>query len=535
MTYGRGDLSRALDGGNDLLDDAARLPAPGKHGPEDLARDLEKMGPTFIKVGQLLSTRADLLPPTWMEGLSRLQDDVEPVPFGLIEEVVVAELGARISKAFASFCSQPMAAASLGQVHEATLRDGRPVAVKVQRPGIRERVVEDLEALGEIAHMLSKHSAAGRRWQLVPTFEEMRHTLLEELDYRREERNLASIGASLAEFDSIVVPRPIAGYVTSRVLTMELVDGRKVTDIEPLVRLDLDGRKLASQLFEAYLKQILVDGLFHADPHPGNVLVTPDGRVGLIDLGMVGRVSPELQTELVRLLLSVAEGHGEEAADRAAALGEKGPGFDPGAFRRKVSGLVAAVRNATVGEMQVGRLLLDVSRAAADTSVRMPSAFTMLGKTLLNLDQVGRALDPNFDPNAAIRQHAARLLEERMRQSASTGNLVTALLESKELVEKLPARANRLLDLISRNELKLKVDAFDEDVFLEGLQKVANRITLGLVVAALIVGAAMLMRVPTTFRILGYPGFAILFFLFAASGGVALVASILASDRKASR
>jgi predicted unusual protein kinase regulating ubiquinone biosynthesis (AarF/ABC1/UbiB family) len=528
VKYGRSDLLR----GTHLDVELPPAAPPGQTGvAEDLARDLEALGPTFIKIGQLLSTRADLLPPEYLTALSRLQDQVEPFPFSDVERIVSEELSVRISKAFSSFDPSPMAAASLGQVHRAVLRDGRAVAVKVQRPGIRERIVEDLDAFASMAELLESHSEMGERYELSRTVAEFRRMLLAELDYRREANNLAAMREALEEFDRIVVPAPVEDYTTSRVLTMEWVDGDRITALNPVARLDLDTHALADQLFRAYLKQILLDGFFHADPHPGNVLVTRDGRLAVVDLGMVARIAPDLQENLLKLLLAVSEGDGQRAARVAIQVGRRRDSFDAEELERHVVDLVGTFRRATVGQIQVGRVLLEVSRASAESGLALPPELALLGKTLLNLDEVGRTLDPDFDPNAAVRDNAAELLRRRMMKSASPANIAASLLEAKEFVEKLPGRVNRVLDQMAENQFRIRVDALDETVLIEGLQKIANRIAVGLVLAALIVGAALLIQVPTTFRIFGYPGLAMLFFLAAAAGGFGLIFAVVAGDR----
>jgi ubiquinone biosynthesis protein len=530
VKYGRGDLASRLEVDAELPPGGAALPSE-KPKADELARDLERLGPTFVKVGQLLSTRADLLPVAYLEALARLQDQVEPFSFAEVERIVTEELGVRISKAFADFEATPIAAASLGQVHRATLRDGRVVAVKVQRPDIREQIVEDLDAFTEIAQLLDRHAEAGRLYQFEKMAEEFRKTLLRELDYRQEAQNLSTLRQNLKEFRKIFVPAPVEGLTTSRVLTMDYVFGQKITSLSPLSRMEIDGAALADELHKAYLKQILIDGFFHADPHPGNVFLTDDGRLALLDLGMIGRISPVMQENLLKLLLAISEGRGDEAAERAAEIGEKLDTFDETEFRRRVAKLVGDYRHAKIEEIQIGRVVMQVSRAAGEAGVRLPSELTMLGKTLLHLDEIARTLDPAFDPNASVRRNAAELLQQRMRKSASPSNLYASILEAKDFVEKLPGRVNKVLDILAKNELRLDVDAIDESLLIDGLHKIANRIALGLILAALIVGAALLMQVPTNFRILGYPGLAILFFLAAALGGVVLVVSILVSDR----
>jgi predicted unusual protein kinase regulating ubiquinone biosynthesis (AarF/ABC1/UbiB family) len=531
--YGRADLAKGIGVEEEIGRPAAAEGVPPK--AEELARDLEKLGPTFIKLGQLLSTRADVLPVAYVEALARLQDDVEPFSFAEVERIVSEELQTRISKAFTEFDPVPIAAASLGQVHRAVLRDGRVVAVKVQRPGIREQIVDDLDAFTEIAQILDKHLQAGRLYQFEKMVDEFRKSILRELDYEREAQNLVTLSENLAEFDRIVVPSPILDFTTGRVLTMAFVFGQKITSLSPLEKIDIDGARLADELHRAYLKQILIDGFFHADPHPGNVFLTDDHRVALIDLGMVGWISSAMQENLLKMLLAISEGKGEEAAERAAEIGEKLETFDEPEFRRRVVELVGEYQNARLEQIQVGKVVMEVSRVSADAGMRLPAELTMLGKTLLHLDEIGRTLDPSFDPNASVRKNAAELLQKRMRKSASPANLYASLLEAKDFAQKLPGRVNKVLDILANNQLRLDVDAVDERLLIDGLHKIANRISLGLVLAALIVGAALLMQVPTQFRILGYPGLAILLFFAAAFGGLWLVVSIIVRDREPTR
>ena len=498
---------------------------------EALAHDLEALGPTFIKLGQVLSGRTDVLPPAYIDALARLQDQVAPFSFADVERIVEAELGVKISKAYGMFEAEPIAAASLGQVHRAALRDGRMVAVKVQRPEAHEQVTADLEALAEIAAFLDKRTDAGARYHFSDLIAEFRRTLLEELDYANEAANLRTLGANLAKFTDIIVPQPVADYSTSRVLTMDYVLGTKVTALSPLTRMDVEAERLGRELVRAYLHQIVVDGFFHADPHPGNVFITDDRKVALVDLGMVGRLSDRTQDRLLALLMAAAEGHGDEAADTLIELGERLDGFSEPALRRDVVDVVTKFQNAPLADLEVGRLLLDVNQRASAHGLRPPSDLALLGKTLLNLDAVARALSPNLDVNSTIREQAVTLMRHRMLRSVSPGRVLATMLDAKQFAEKLPARVNRVLDALAGNELKLKMELIDEGAIIDGLQKVANRVALGLVMAALIVAAALLMQVPTTFRLLGYPGLAMILFIIAGGAGAMLAVQIIAHDR----
>jgi len=297
----------------------------------------------------------------------------------------------------------------------------------------------------------------------------------------------------------------------------------------------VDGAGLADELFRAYLEQILIDGVFHADPHPGNVLLTPDHRIALIDLGMIGRVSAGMQEQLFKLILAVGEGHGDEAATVMCNIGERREDFNESDMRRAIADLVGRFHRLTMREMNVGRVVLEMSRSGAEHGLKLPPELTLLGKTLLHLDEVGRVLDPDFDVNAALRRHASSVMRRRMMKSATPANVFAAALDIREFAERLPGRVNRIVDALAANDLRFKVEVIDQGSIIDGLQKVANRIALGLVLAALIVGAAMLMRVPTSLTIFGYPWIAMLLFLVAAAGGFWMAWTILAGDVRKTR
>lgn len=527
--YGRSDLVRKA-GLEDALEGEPLLPSDDRQDPRELASDLEKLGPAFVKLGQLLSTRPDLLPPPYLEALARLQDNLEPFSFAEVERIIQEDFGMRISKGFASFEAEPVAAASLGQVHRAQLRDGRDVAVKVQRPGIRERMADDVATMEEIADFLDRHTSAGPQFDFTRIVHEFRRAVGQELDYQREAHNLVRIAENLRDFPRIVVPRPIEDYTSGRVLTMELVKGRKVTTLTPLTRQDIDAEGLARDLFRAYLHQIIINGFFHADPHPGNVFLTDDGRIALLDLGMVSRLTPQRQDQLLKLLLAISEASGERAMALAIQMGEVLGDLEEPKLLRDIQELLTTYQDAPVAKMKAGLVMMELTRISGQHGLKLPSELTLLGKTLLHLDEVGHALSPDFDVNGALQREAADLMQRRMQDSVKASSLYTAALETKEFMEQLPGRVNRLLDAAASNELRFNVELIDEGAIIGGLQKVANRITLGLLLASLIIGAAMLMRVETSFRILGYPAFAMLFFLVAATGAIWLGFNIIRSD-----
>jgi predicted unusual protein kinase regulating ubiquinone biosynthesis (AarF/ABC1/UbiB family) len=490
VKHGRGDLIRSAGLDTGLPDD--ELAAGDPDAAASLADDLEAMGPTYIKLGQMMSTRVDLISPAYVEALSRLQDSVEPFAFEQVERIVSSELGVRLSTVFPTFEPTPLAAASLGQVHRATLRDGREVVVKVQRPDIREQIVEDMEVLREIATLLDTHTDFGHRFAVADLLEEFRRSLIDELDYRREAENLVTIAGIVADQPRLVVPEPYPDFTTSRVLTMDYVPGRKVTDLGPLGRLELDGATLADDLFGAYIRQVLVEGVFHADPHPGNVLVTDDGRLALLDIGMVARVAPAHREKLLKLLLALADARPDEVVRAARSMGQELTDYDPVRFERAVARVVARAASSSMADLELGTMVLNLIREAGECGLRMDPELTMLGKAMLNLDQVATVLDPDFEPIEALRRHTTGLMKTSMKSSPAA--MLSSMLEAKEFAEALPGRVNRAFDAIGEGHFELRIKAFDEDQFLQGLHKLANVIAAGLVLAAMILASAVLAR-----------------------------------------
>jgi len=311
------DLARLAvkHGGRDLLDRMGlaemfagdEAPADiAKRNAEELASDLEELGPTFVKLGQVLSSRTELLPSAYIEALSRLHDSVGPFPTEKAKAIIAEQLGRPVEELYASFDDQPIAAASLGQVHGAMLQDGTRVVVKVQRPDVEQIMADDLDAIENVAAFLDDYTDLGRQYRFRAIVGQLRRSLLRELDYEREAANLTLMADRHERFEKLMVPRPIEGLCAGRVLTMQRIEGVSLSSKHGQ---SIDaGDELLKQLFHAYLRQILVDGLFHADPHPGNVMLTDDGRLGLIDMGMTGFVDPTMREDLLRLLLAVSEG-----------------------------------------------------------------------------------------------------------------------------------------------------------------------------------------------------------------------------------
>lgn len=542
--YGRKDFRLSLSP-EDFLEPAPEqetIEPDVRARAEAFAGALREMGPTYVKFGQLLSTRPDVVPHEYILALESLQDDLDPFSFADVERIVEEELGVRISKAFETFESTPLAAASLGQVHRAVLRRGgddaeslREVVVKVQRPNVREQVRKDLEVFTEIAHELEKHTDIGRKMNLVGAIEQARLVMFSELNYLQEARNTEILRGNLASFPQIYVPAVIHDLTSPRVLTTELVKGKKVSKLTPLALIEGDYAELAGVLTQAYLKQICVDGLWHSDPHPGNVFireVDDAPQIVLLDFGMVSRISSEFQDEVIKLLLAISNNRGSEVAEACVRLCEAEERFEPVKFTREISTVVAAVHDVSANEINTGQLLFNVIGIANNNELKAPSELTMLAKTLLHLDAITKKLDPAYDPQRVIRDYAEQLMTQKLAQKFHPRNFYPALLDLNQFVLDFPHRAREIVDLTAAGRLSFGIKLTQAEEFLGGIHKIANRITVGVVIAALLVSSSMMMSVPTTFTIFGYPGLAVLGYVLASAAGFYLVLSTMLRDRK---
>jgi predicted unusual protein kinase regulating ubiquinone biosynthesis (AarF/ABC1/UbiB family) len=421
-------------------------------------------------------------------------------------------------------------------VHRAVLRDGREVVVKVQRPNVRDEVRRDLEIFTDIAIELEKHTEIGRRLSLAAAIEQAKVVMLSELNYLQEARNTEILRANLAEFPQIAIPAVIHDLSSPRVLTTELVKGKKVSRLTPLSLVDGDYAGLAGVLTRAYLRQICVDGIWHSDPHPGNVFVRQDDegqpQLVLLDFGMVGSISHELQDEVIKLLLAISSNRGTEVADACARMSAIGERFDAAKLAREISTLVAAVHHASARDINTGQLLFTVINVASSNDLRAPAELTMLAKTLLHLDAITKKLDPAYDPQRVIRDYAEQLMTQKLAQKFNPRNFYPALLDLNQLMLDLPHRAREIVDLTAAGNLSFGIRVSQAEELLAGMHKIANRITVGVIIAALLIASSMMMRVETRFVLFGYPGLAVLGYLLASAAAFYLIFTTFLRDRR---
>jgi ubiquinone biosynthesis protein len=456
---------------------------------EGLASALEELGPCFIKLGQLLSTRPDVLPANYIDALSRLQNTVTPVPSDKIAAIIESELGAPLAELFASFDCEPLATASMAQVHRAVLHDGSEVAVKVQRPGVRQRIEIDIEILHEVANLATRFTNFGKRYGFLQIVRELERSLSQELDFRQEADNTRLIGKQIAEFKLLTTPTVYSDYTSRRVLTLSYVYGRKLVEVGREELNELDSRAIAKELLSAYLKQMVIDGVFHCDPHPGNIFLADDGRLALMDFGMVGRFDAGQKDKIILLLLAFSERLGERVADTYLEMIEIPRDVDRRAFTQDVSALVSRYHDMSGGRMAIGTALLDLTKLAQSHSTPVPTAMTLLGKAMLNLDGTIRVLSPELDPVQLIRDYMLKVMEKRVIGQISPGRVFAWVIDMKRLFENTPRRTDMILDKLANDQLTLRLEVDHLDEAVKSMNRAANRLSLSIIVASLIIGS----------------------------------------------
>jgi len=513
------------------LDARAVHDVPPDGNPEQFVTDLESLGPTFVKLGQMLSTRPDMVPVEFATALERMQENVAPIPVERVAAIIEQELGASGSKLFASFDPVPLGCASIAQVHRAELHDGRQVAVKVQKPEVAAQLRSDLEVLRSFALAADHLTQVGRRVRLRDWLNEFAKTLMQELDYQAEAENLQRFGQHLKPFKPLWMPQPIWDYCSHRVLTMELAQGVRVDMIPDVRRTEQPMAPLAAALIRGYVDQIFVHGEIHADPHPGNLRVTPDGRLAIFDLGMVAHMPPRLRERLLKLLFAAVDGRGEEVADEIIGISTRLEYFDEERYLRETGQVIA--RYAANSSFSEGRVVLDLVRIATASGLRTPPELSLLGKALLNLETVCRLLSPDLDTRRIVEKQLQHVMRARLKKSLSKANLASEAMEIQQLLRDGPRKMTDILALLAENRLQMKVTGLEESRLMENLQKIANRVSAGIVTAALILAAAMMMKVDTGWHLFGYPAIAFTLMLIGVFLGLGIILSALIFDRRA--
>lgn len=480
----------------------------------------EELGPTFVKLGQMLSTRADLLPPEYIAELSRLQDAVAPAPFPDMRRVLEMELGASIEAIYDHFDDVPLAAASIGQVYTARLKDGAEVIVKIQRPGVDAVIEEDLAILVEIARVAEGRLAIAHQADAVGLVGEFSWTIREELDYLREGRNAERLQAAFPEGSDIVIPGVVWDLTTRRVLTMQRLRGVRIDRVDEIRALGVDTRAVATTALLAYVRQILTLGIFHADPHPGNFLVQRDGRIGLLDFGLVGSLDDRVREHLLLLALATFERDPARISEELAMLGAVPANWDRAAVERDIARLLAKYLDVPLGMIQIREVLFDAMSMIRRHGLRLPAELALLAKTVTQAEALGRKLDPEIN----LAQVSGPAVEQAIRMFYSPvfwrDKLRMKPLEIALLGASLPGHLQRLLTRLDRNELTFHINYDELPETMKQMNSMVNRIALAVICAAGAIGASILFLAvqPVMFSFTGWL-FVLLFGLLALMTG----------------
>lgn len=498
--------------------------------PQRLVQDLERLGPAFIKLGQALSCRPDLVRAPYLAALTRIQDSVEPIDTEAVRTTLTRELGAPPEEVFRAFDPVPLAAGSLAQVHAVVLPDGMQAVVKVQRPGIAQRIRSDLDALERLAMTAQRHTEVGRRYGFVPWIAEMRRSLLNELDFVAEANHLDTFRRHLELYEALYIPTPFFEFTTSRVLAMARVRGNKLGALPVPEGEQIARARLAGQLLSAYIDQVFVHGLIHADPHPGNLVLMDDGRLGLLDFGMVTSLSPAMRSDLLRMMLAAADGDGDGVADICERLCVVLPELDRAAYRRAVCNAVLRYASASDrSRLEEGRLLLSLTRIGADNGLRPPAELSLLGRALLNLEPALERLAHDLPTRELMRTRLLEVVAAQLVNPVSQAKGGSLLLEAQRFAIHAPGHLGRFIETLADNRLRVRIDGLEESHLIENLQKIANRIAAGVITAALLIAGALVARIAPLGS--GYGYVAAVMFGLAAVIGFGLVVNALRRDR----
>ena len=500
IRYGFGDMVRRI-GMSAALERTGRMlhwddPEAMAHmaPPERVRCALQDLGPTFVKLGQVMATRVDLLTPEWTTELGKLQNAVPALPFAQVRPQLVEDLGADPEAVFERLEEAPLAAASLAQTHRAWLADGSAVVLKVRRPGIRDTVEADLRLMARLAEIVEERAPDLRRYHPAEVVQQFSASLRRELDFAAEGRNAERIAANFAGHDEVVVPRVYWEWTSERLNVQECLQGIAGTDLAAVDAAGLDRAQLAATGAGIVLKMVLEDGFFHADPHPGNIFYLPDGRIGVIDFGMVGRVSEQRRFQIVQLLHGLVERESAPVADVLMEWGEGAGEVDEARLQADVGAFVDQYRGVPLKDLRMGLMLTDVTTILRDNGLSLPPDLALMIKAFLTLEGMGRQLDPDFDMAGAARPFLQRVVLQRYSPRTLLKRSRRTALDAMELVGDLPRELRRLLRTARRGRLHMQVEVTSLKAFGEQVDRAANRLTMGVITAALVVGSSIVMN-----------------------------------------
>jgi ubiquinone biosynthesis protein len=498
---------------------------------ERLRMAMEELGPTFIKLGQILSTRPDLVPSEYTDEFRKLQDRVPPLSAQLIRQEIEQQLGVSIAEAFAEFEDKSIAAGSIAQIHRARLHDGRQVAIKVRRPGIMPLLETDLDILAGLAYLLEHHMPGMDIFDPSGIVREFRRILFREIDLTREAHTIERFAANFSEMAEVFTPKISWQHSCETILTMEYVEGVKITDAKGLDKHGLTGKALASLMAKAILQQILVHGLFHGDPHPGNIFVLDDGRICFLDFGMVGRLDAELKHQLSDLIVAIIDRDTERLITQLIYSGDISDEIDRRQLKRELNELIDDYYELSLAELNTAKLVSEFIDLLNRHRIHFPADLILLAKALVTIEGVARDLDPDFVLMKQLQPQIEHMIQSRYSPNVATREMLAVGREYSALFRHLPKDLRELLMRINRNKFKIDLEHRGLQKFITDLDRSSNRISFSVIIASLVIGSSLVMQTDKGPMLFDFPLIGLLGYSIAGFLGLGLAIAILRSGR----
>jgi ubiquinone biosynthesis protein len=502
---------------------------------ERLRLAFTELGPSFIKLAQLLSTRPDLIGPQYAEEFKKLQDKVPPFPSEEAKRIVESEIKLPLDRVFGSFEDEPVAAASIAQVHQAVLLDGNSVIVKVQRPDIKEQLETDIDILFTVANLMLKNIPESQFLNPVGIVEEFQKTVKKELNFVEEGQNACRFRRNFEKNPDVYFPVIYPDYLSEKVLVMERIEGVRIDDIESIRALGFDLRELAKTGVDMYFKMILQDGFFHGDPHPGNIFITPSGQIAMMDFGIVGRVNESLKEVLAQTFMAFIKRDFDRLIDQYIELGMVSEDVDLDEFRREfkadLEDFLEPLYGMTLGEIQFAEYFEAVMRISVKHSLRLPSDMILIDKAMLILNDIGVKLDPALDFVAASEPYVTKLLKERMQPGKVAAKVAQNITDAGDFFVMLPKQMRKVIRKVLRNDLHMKMTHLGLEQYMKDIDRSSNRIAFALVLSAMLISSAIMHATGVGPTVYGMSILGFITFGFAAVLGIWLLVSIFRSGR----
>ena len=492
---------------------------------------LEELGPTFIKLGQLLSTRPDLVPTDIINELKKLQDHLPPVHADEIRAQIHSELGYPVEELFLDFQLLPLATASVAQVHRATLKDGTEVVCKVRRPGVESVIITDIDIMMGLAYLANKHLPGADMYDPIGIVKEFRRSIQRELDFSREARTIERFRKNFADDETVHIPEVYWDYTDHTVLTMEYISGIKITNLAELQNAGHDPKLIARRGADSFLKQVFQHGLFHADPHPGNLHIQDNDVICILDYGMVGRLDDAMKLHLTELLLGLLQRDVDRIITQLLYSGDLNDDADRSGLRRDLSEFIDEHYDTRLQDINIGKLLQDFIQILSHYQIKLPPNLMLLSRSLIILEGIGRQLDPDFNMAERLQPFAEEIIKNRYSPGSVAKDAATTLRDYYSLGKSLPKDIKEFINRVNRNQFKIDLEHRGLERLITDLEKSTNRISFSMVIAALIIGSSVVMQVDKGPSLMGFPVIGLFGYSVAGFLGFGLAIAILRSGR----